>query len=130
MPKEIKKILEKDIQREICDWLFAQEFFFWRHNNIPVFGMSGSGKKSFRSMPKYALKGLPDIMIICDGQLIGLEVKRPEHINKRPEQELVGKMFVENGARYYVVNSLARVQEIMFVLAPKIDSDFFPTAQP
>lgn len=119
-----KKILEKDIQREICEWLAKNGFFFWRQNTMPVFAMSGSGTRKFRAMPKYALKGLPDIMIISQGTFIGLEVKRPKHINKREEQEITGAKIKENGGHYFVVNSLAQVQDIFDI------GQFFPTSQP
>src|SRR3990172_5737136 len=98
-----KRILEKDIQREICEWLEKNNYFFWRQNTMPVFAMSGSGTKRFRAMPKYALKGLPDIMVIYEGIFIGLEVKRPSHINKREEQEITGAKIKANGGQYFVV---------------------------
>jgi hypothetical protein len=70
-----KKILEKDIQREICEWLEKRSFLFWRSNNIPVFGTNNAGRKQFRSLPKYTPKGLPDIMLVVRGKLVGIEVK-------------------------------------------------------
>ena len=59
---------ESVIVREVCDYLKERGIFFWRSNNIPVFG---------RSLPKYTPKGLPDIFAIIRGHCIGIEVKRP-----------------------------------------------------
>lgn len=107
-----KKILEKDIQREICDWLNLKGFFFWRQNNIPVYGMSGSGFKRFRSLPKYTPKGLPDIMIIYEGKFIGLEVKVPDYWKYTDDQKEMKRKIIENGAEYHLVTSLDEVKAI------------------
>ncbi len=67
------KRLEVDIQREICDYLASKQYFFWRQNNIPVINKNGS----FRAMPKYSKKGVPDIILILyGGTVVFLEVKR------------------------------------------------------
>lgn len=96
--------LEKDIQREICDWLFINHFFFWRSNNIPVFGRSNDGVKRFRALPKYTPKGLPDIMCIVNGKFIGIEVKRFTKLS--PDQVAFSYKVFAHGGNYYVVHSL------------------------
>src|SRR3989338_3448985 len=70
-----KKILEKDIQREICEWLQGHGFLFWHINNVPVFAKSGSGNMRFRSLPKFTPKGLPDIIVVVRGKIVCIEVK-------------------------------------------------------
>lgn len=57
------KLLEKesDIQRAICDCLALKKHFFWRQNTTPIFDPT---KKTFRKMPKYSLKGVPDIIVL------------------------------------------------------------------
>ena len=110
----IKKKLEKDIQREICEYLTERKLFFWRQNNIPVFGRNNAGVMTFRSMSKYTPKGLPDIMILRDGFFIGLEVKRPE--GKLSEEQIeIQRQFINNGAMYHKVCS---VEEVIKILAP------------
>lgn len=107
-PKKIvKKKLEKDIQREICDWLHGQGFFFWRQNTIPVYE-----KGHFRALPKYTPRGLPDILIIRHGMIIGLEVKIPGYWKFTNDQKSIQIKFIANGAKYQIVTSLAEVQEI------------------
>lgn len=111
-PKSVKKVLEKDIQREICKWLESEGYFFWRSNNVPVFERSG-GKGRFRALPKYTPRGLPDIMMITYGNFIGIEVKKPGFWKNTPEQKLMGQMIKQNGGYYYLVTSLAEVVDIL-----------------
>ena len=62
-------IKEAQILSECCQYLKDQGFFFWRVNNIPVYG---------RALPKWVPRGLPDIMIVCNGKFLAVECKRPE----------------------------------------------------
>ncbi len=103
--------LEKDIQREICEWLNDEGYFFWRSNNIPVFGQSNDGKRRFRSLPKFTPRGLPDIMVISRGKFIAIEVKRPGAF-LRPEQAEFGTRLIKNGGNYYTVFCLDDVKMI------------------
>lgn len=107
-----KKKLEKDIQREICDWLHHHHFFFWRQNNIPVFQRDSHGSR-FRAMPKYALRGLPDIMCLCNGRFIGLEVKVPDYWKYTDDQQAIKDRIIENGGEYHLVTSLEQAVTVM-----------------
>lgn len=100
-----KEKYESDIQREICDWLEKRGLFFWRSNNVPVFAKNNAGKMVYRSLPKHTPKGIPDIMIVMEGKLVGLEVKRPGAA-LRPEQRSFGDRLIENGGGYYIVTSI------------------------
>lgn len=106
------EVLEKDIQREICEYLKKENFFFWRSNNIPVFGMNNGGNKTFRSMPKYTPKGIPDIIVIHHGNFIGLEVKRPKG-KLRPDQIIFKENIEKAGGYYHEVHSVEEVDIIM-----------------
>ena len=108
----MKEKLEKDIQREICDYLYEKNYFFWRQNNVPVFAKSNDGVMRFRALPKYTLKGIPDILLLHKGMFCGFEVKRPCAV-LRPEQEIFGNMIKLNGGLYFVVTSLLEVQSIL-----------------
>lgn len=99
--KLLKKKLEKDIQREICDWLAIRGFFFWRQNTIPVYE-----KGHFRALPKYTPRGLPDILILSNTKLIGLEVKVPDYWKFTVDQKAIKEKFLTNGGYYSVVTSL------------------------
>jgi hypothetical protein len=78
-----KTTLETDIQFAICDYLAYRKVFFWRSNNIPAFNRNGDSSIQMRRLPKYTMRGLPDIDVIQHGHFIGLEVKRPAPINRR-----------------------------------------------
>lgn len=106
-----EKKLEKDIQREVCEWLQSEGFFFWRNNNVPIFGRSNDGIKRFRAMPKYTPKGLPDVFVLDNGEFYGLEIKR-EGGRISPEQRVMQESFKKNGAHYHFVFSLNDVKEI------------------
>lgn len=103
-----KPPLEKAIQLAICDYLARRKHFFWRQNTTALFDVT---KKTFRAMPKYAMKGVPDIVVIKDGFFIGLEVKRP-HTKPSADQKAFEEGCKRAGGEYYVVRSISDVQEI------------------
>ncbi len=102
---------ETQIVSEICEYLKERKIFFWRSNNLAPYG---------RSMPKYAIKGLPDIFVVIATMFIGIEVKRPEggdgdrEPNGRkvrkgmlsPDQAAFAQVFMLNGGNYLCVRSL------------------------
>lgn len=108
--------LEKDIQKVLCEWLELNKFFFWRSNNIPVFGMNNGGKRTFRSLPKYTPRGLPDLICIVKGKFIAIEVKRPG-AKLRPEQADFGVRCVENGGIYWCITDLADLRSKIMSIA-------------
>jgi hypothetical protein len=111
MSTDRKSPLEKDIQRTICEYLALKKFFFWRSNNIPVFGKNNAGAKTFRSLPKFTPRGLPDIIILHKGKFIAVEVKRPG-APLRPEQGEFGMKCELNGGFYRIVHSLEEILAI------------------
>jgi len=64
-----KLIRESDVLRDVCTYLHQRNYFFTRLNNIPAPG---------RALPKYTLKGLPDIIVLWNGIMICVECKRPD----------------------------------------------------
>ena len=123
-------VKEADIQNAICEYLELKGLFFWRQNNMPVFN---SKTMSYRSMPKYSMKGVPDIIVISDGgYMIGIEVKKPKtatspktYLSK--EQKEFKRRCEEVGAEYYVIRSVdelkptlnLKTNNIMSVEAPE-----------
>lgn len=99
---------EADIQRAICDYLALKRYFFFRVNTIPVYDPT---RQVFRAMPKYALRGVPDIVIIKDGKFIGLEVKTP-NTKQSLDQCQFEVNCKANGGRYHVVRSVYDVQSL------------------
>ena len=105
------KVLESAILRDICDNLAYKGLFFWRSNNIPVFGRSGDGIRRFRALPKYTPKGLPDIICLKNRHFIGLEVKR-EGMKQSKEQVAMQYNIEDNGGYYYVIYSVKDIDKI------------------
>lgn len=104
--------LEKQIQREICEYLSYKGIFFWRSNNLPAMGRpDAQGNFRFRALPKFTPRGLPDIMCVINGIFLAIEVKRPG-AKLRPEQHDFGVKVIKNDGYYYVVRSLQEVQVI------------------
>lgn len=102
----MKKELESGIQTAICEYLARKKHFFWRQNTAPLFR---DGR--YFAMPKYSIKGVPDIIVIKDGYFIGLEVKRAK-TKQSPDQKEFERRCKESGAEYWVVRSIDDVQEI------------------
>lgn len=96
---------EKDIQLSICQYLEAKRYFFWRNNTTPIFD---TAKKSWRRMPAYSKKGVPDIIVIREGKFIGIEVK--SSIGKMSEEQKdFEKRSTTCGAIYILARSIEDV---------------------
>lgn len=109
-----KPPLESAVQREICEELDRRGLFFWRSNNMPSLGRFGvDGKARFRAMPKYAAKGVADILCIHEGRFIALEVKRPGG-KLRPEQGEWGARVVINGGEYAKVCNVEEALQAIY----------------
>lgn len=96
--------LESEVLREVCEYLTKHGYFFWRSNNIPVFAMNNAGKMTFRSLPKYTPRGLPDIMLVYNAQFIAIECKRIG-AKLRPEQVEFRDNLRAHGGIYFVATS-------------------------
>ena len=110
----MKPPLESEISATICEYLSLKmkqgKLMFWRNNNVPVSSMR-DGQRVFRSMPKYSLIGVSDIIVVKEGWAIFLEVKRKG--TKQSEGQIeFEKLVKKNGAEYHVVRSLDEVIEL------------------
>ena len=105
------KILEKDIQNAVCEYLSYKRHFFWRQNNTPISEIR-NGQRVFRAMPKYAMKGIPDIQVITDGGFsVFLEIKQPK--GKLSEHQIAFRdKCKEMGAEYHVITDVSQLKEI------------------
>jgi len=103
--------LEKDIQNACCQYLELRRHFFWRQNTAPVVQKDASGWR-FRAMPKYAMKGIPDIIVLTKGgYFVGIEVKRPGGKPSADQKEFAQRC-QKIGAEYYIVTSVDQLKEI------------------
>jgi len=103
---------ENDIQNTVLEYLNLNKkikgYFFWRANTIGVYD---SVNKSFRRLPKYTIKGAPDINLIWNGQYIGLEIKQKGTYQSKEQKEF--EQFVKDvGGEYYVIRSIDNLKEI------------------
>ena len=100
---------EPEIQNSICEYLELRGHFFWRSNNIPVYDPT---RKCYRKMPKYAMNGVPDIIVVGkEGSFIGLEVKQPKRYLSK-DQKAFKEICESKGGRYHLVRSIDDVQNI------------------
>ena len=105
----MKKELEKDIQLSVCQYLTLKKHFFWRVNNIPVFDKKAG---FYRPMPKYAMQGVPDIIIIGDGGfVIFLEIKSSGGKLSKSQKEFQRRC-KEVGAEYYVIKTVDQLIDL------------------
>ena len=61
------KETESDILRAVCEYLSHTGLLFWRQNNVAVYDPVGG---RFKSLPRFARRGLPDIFVVMEGRLI------------------------------------------------------------
>jgi len=114
----VAQTIEGKLQNQICEYLDREDYFnatwirddnkalslkhmpnpefkgiFWRQNVAPTIKKMPNGQTVFRKMPKYALSGIPDIIVIKRmidiaeikdepteiiwGAFLGIEVKKP-----------------------------------------------------
>src|SRR5689334_15853908 len=66
---------ESEIQAAILDYLALRGHFCFRLNNIPAVYIDRHGARQFRKLPKYTMKGIPDIVLIHNGRFYGIECK-------------------------------------------------------
>ena len=97
------KPLEKDIERQICDYLAAKGYFFWKQANSGYF--DGRTKRFRRHTSPYCIKGVSDIILILNGRFIGIEVKS-ERGRLSEHQEAFRDRVVKAGGLYLVCRSL------------------------
>jgi hypothetical protein len=96
---------ESKIQNKICEALAKAGVFFFRVNNGAVFDQHlNNGYGAYRSLGKWAMKGVPDIIVIIDGVFVGVEVKTMKG-KMSPDQHLFKRRLERAGGKYYVVTS-------------------------
>jgi hypothetical protein len=102
----MKQTPEGAIQRAVCDYLALRAkqtgYLFWRQNTAPTFDVKTN---RFRSMPKYSMRGVPDIILIDGGHFIGLEVKAPKGVLSN-DQRIFQRLLEAAGGSYHVVRSV------------------------
>jgi hypothetical protein len=104
------KDLESDIVTSICDYLAARHHFYRRQNTTPAVQKSADDWQ-FRRMPKYAMRGVSDIILVHTGRPYFLKVKR-KGTYQSPEQKEFQRQAEAAGALHAVVRSIDDVQAL------------------
>lgn len=91
-------VKEAPIQKAIIDYLTFKRHFFWRNN-------SGAFKAPHGSFIRFGALGSPDIFLLKEGKLWGIEVKSPTG-QLSPYQETFGASLGVNGGKYLVARSV------------------------
>lgn len=103
MPKRSNKIIttESQMVNVIIEDLLWRKVIVWRNNNTPVYDAT---KQIFRRMPKFAMKGVPDISgILPGGRALFIEVKKPKGYASPHQKE-----FLTNASRAGALAFIAR----------------------
>lgn len=103
----MRKRKEGDIVRAVMDYLYCKQYFCWRQNNVGVYDQKNQCYRKNRN----TTKGVPDIFVLRNGVLIGLECKMPTGHQSIEQQQFQNKMLA-NGARYFIIRELNDVVEI------------------
>jgi len=91
-------VLEKDIQKTICEYLTYRKHFWYRQN-------TGAFKTETGGFYRFGAKGSPDIVVVKEGKYIGLEVKTSTS-KLSTSQEAFRDALHKVGALYYLVRSV------------------------
>jgi len=97
--KDPRKISENDVLYSICKYLLMRRYFFWRCNNLAVPG---------RSLPLFAIKGVPDIILCSEGRFYGIECKAPTGVMSEHQKEFQQRL-TQSGGVYILAKSVDEV---------------------
>lgn len=99
---------ENDVQNSICEYLAYRKHCFWRQNTVGIYDAS---RKTYRSLPKYAMAGVADIIVIDNGHAIFLEVKTDKGRQSKNQKDFENYV-TKHGATYAVVRSIEDVRAL------------------
>ncbi len=100
----VNKLLEKDIQYSILQFLRLKRLFCWKNSTVGIY------KKSTGSYIPSQNVGSPDIFLVNDGTIWGIEVKTPKG-KQSDNQKAWQNNFEAVGGRYLLARSLEDVQK-------------------
>lgn len=109
MPSAKYAVRESDILGTIMDWLKVHRIWH-RRNNVGSFGNEHGGKKRFHS---YGLgRGSPDIIVLHNNRIIGIEVKGPAGEQSQLQREFQTEWEREGGI-YVIARGLEDVFRVI-----------------
>lgn len=103
------KETEAQVQDAICEYLERKGYSFWRQNTVGVWDARGF----YRKPPQYVVKGVSDIICLCEGRAYFIEVKGTD--GRQSEDQKLFQQFVERaGCEYILAKCLEDVIEAGF----------------
>lgn len=104
----LSRLTEAQIELQCLDYLVrVKKLMAWKQ---PTTGFYDTKRKRFRKqMNPYARNGVPDILCVIEGRLIGFEVKKKGSYQTE-SQKLFESDLRASGGLYYVVRSLEELQ--------------------
>lgn len=95
-----QSVVEKDVLRQVRDWLEARRFLYWRNNSQATRVAGGVRAKSSNS-------GIPDIMgVFPNGHLFAIETKRARGGKTSMEQDVWCEELEKNHVIYVLARSV------------------------
>ncbi len=112
------KKLEKDIEREILDYLSIlkrkhKHIHFWKQHTMGTFDPRKGVRR--KSNSPYVINGISDIILIYHGAFIGLEVKTKNGRLRESQQRFKNDVLNAQGI-YEIVRSVDDVRRIFETL--------------
>lgn len=106
------KLLEKQIERSILEYLKSKDIFCWKQNTVGVYDASASVYR--RPNNPFIITGVSDILGIYKGKMLCIEVKTPERRkNLSIYQRNFLKMIQEKGGIAFVATSVKDVENYL-----------------
>ena len=97
---------EAQVLSSVCEYLALKQkqnkLMFFRNNTIPVYD---SKRGAYRALPKYAIAGNADVIVVLSGWAIFVECKATKG-RLSPAQMDFQRLVEKNGAEYIVVRSI------------------------
>lgn len=100
---------ESAVLELVCQYLTVRRVFFWRSNNVPVFRPE---RGAFCAMPRYSRHGVPDILAVVNGRLLGIEAKSAKG-RTSPAQEQFRQDLETAGGVYAVCRDVPDVERAL-----------------
>ena len=97
----MKKYSENDVVSSICDYLSYRPHYFWRQNSSGSFYAGKDGSRQFRKPPKYAVNGVPDILVLAFHTVIFVECKTAIGVQSPAQKEFQSE--VESRGYTYIL---------------------------
>lgn len=105
---------ESEVSAGISAYLAMRGDIFWWRQNVSA-GVSPSGR-----FMRSGLRGTPDFLVVKNGILYGLEVKREAGGVASDDQEIWGANLTAAGGVYAVVRSVEEAATVLGLIEPRI----------